>query len=105
MNHTPGPWKALRMGHEQIKGWYVRSDDSVHITGWGSVTQTEANARLIAAAPLMLKELEAIEWVEMGTTEDEKPYIICPSCQHENVHNVDCRLKAAIAAAKPEVEG
>ena len=59
----------------------------------------EVNAQLLEAC-------EAIEWVEMGTLEDETPYIICPSCENEKItgHTSNCRLDAAIAAAKGSIE-
>ena len=59
MTHTPGPWLVDSPNRKTNKGYEVRSSNDECITGWGSVTQTEANARLIAAAPDMKKELEA----------------------------------------------
>lgn len=59
--HTPGPWKAEdNMSNEHKgKGWIVRGVDGKPLTGWGSITTTEANARLIAAAPDLLAVCEA----------------------------------------------
>ncbi len=59
MTHTPGPWKAHHYRIDDKDHWDVRSEDGTHITGWGRVTQPEANARLIAAAPEMLAALKA----------------------------------------------
>jgi len=64
--HTPGPWAAGRRGVPDPKGreWEVRDGEGWPITGWGCVRQTEANARLIAAAPDLLKALTALPYIE-----------------------------------------
>ncbi len=61
--HTPGPWHASKAGHHTI--WAA---NEVLITDCDTLDprqpptdQTQANARLIAAAPLMLEALENIE--------------------------------------------
>lgn len=59
--HTPGPWKARRdseLDHEGKLRFEIYSHKGEAITGWGCVRQTEANARLIAAAPEMLEALK-----------------------------------------------
>ena len=60
-NHTPGPWVSLPtyVGKDGYSkgGYEVKTVAGESVTGWGRVTQTEANARLIAAAPEMLEVL------------------------------------------------
>ena len=51
--HSPGPWEAkAQAGTEPTDeaGWFIVSEDGTSITGWGQVTQTEANARRIVTA-------------------------------------------------------
>lgn len=67
MKHTPGPWTIgptphyLRMGQEGVP-LTIRSPHHTEeiATVWTCCLPTEANARLIAAAPLMLEALELI---------------------------------------------
>ena len=60
MTATPGPWKASTIPGDSSK-WEVRDSKGKSITGWGRVTQTRENARLIAAAPEMKKRVEELE--------------------------------------------
>ena len=56
MTHTPGPWELIELG-------YGISVGNVAWIGFGTAHSREehaANARLIAAAPELLKELKAI---------------------------------------------
>ena len=62
MEHTKGPWSATRWAIGD--GWRVHvlhtADNDVHdaicdLDTWQSDDQTEANARLIAAAPELLE--------------------------------------------------
>ena len=75
MAHTPAPWEA--------KGW---EDGTWSIAAWAGDTDgghiaelpyelvaDEANARLIAAAPLMLEELE---YVASGLAHIDTPWAI-----------------------------
>ena len=66
MNHTPGPWRwYARVDKEYPRGIRSRGGKSgegpIHIAAvrWGDDTG-EANARLIAAAPTLLAELEIL---------------------------------------------
>ena len=57
--HTPGPWKAVRLACQEDRHKYTHevvadSDDQI------SWLTTEANARLIAAAPELLETLESL---------------------------------------------
>ena len=47
----------------------------------------------------LVEALEKIEWKELGTLEDETPYIICPDCENEKAqgHKKDCGLEQALA--------
>lgn len=74
MSHTPGPWSATK--HDESCGyWHVDSPGTAmggvatcYSTASGS---TEANARLIAAAPDLLAALVAM----LATQEQTKPAI------------------------------
>ncbi len=63
-----------------------------------SGNEIEANARLIAAAPLMLKELQRVEWL------GNEDFTMCPNCWRYqwNGHATDCTLDATIKAATGE---
>lgn len=63
MMHTPGPWSYTEnieacIAFGTADGWEVGSAE--HETGVAFVPGSEANARLIAAAPDMLEALETI---------------------------------------------
>ena len=60
MTHTPGPWKCKKVG--SLADYDIR-DEKNYPLAWvehSQIHDTEANARLIAAAPEMLKALEAV---------------------------------------------
>jgi hypothetical protein len=51
-DHTPGPWHASKGGHDRLI--YAESEtafDLAIVRGGGNDAETDANARLIAAAP------------------------------------------------------
>lgn len=65
--HTPGPWKALKATvRGETTEWFVTDDDDEGVAVIAScVTDktgepSEANARLIAAAPELLEALEGL---------------------------------------------
>jgi hypothetical protein len=64
MTHTPGPWTASHISDDERIG--IITNDNGIIVGCGSHL-TEANARLIAAAPDLLA---ALEWA-MDQIEDD----------------------------------
>lgn len=85
--HTPGPWEARKGA-----GWYVARPryreatlavgmDYVTLvtspseTPWNDDVESEANARLIAAAPELLKALE-------GITEEVRNVGYSPAIEH-----------------------
>lgn len=61
--HTPGPWNLVWWGNETYPYplSILANNDGAWVTRGGTVS-SEANARLIAAAPAMLEALKA--WVE-----------------------------------------
>lgn len=71
--HTPGPWsyqEAVEAPFGSLDKWYVFADDAPEGAKLPAVVDTEANARLIAAAPSMLSILETVyarttnEWLQ-----------------------------------------
>jgi hypothetical protein len=58
----------------------------------------EADARLMAAAPLLLDVLQDLEWI----WEESEQGFCCPVCghRHELEHVDDCELAAALVAAR-----
>ena len=77
--HTPGPWvfdKAHRVGfivHKKNYGYIVGTQDE---EGRYGAIESEANARLISAAPDLLEVLEKVQaWMD-GGDDDELAYEI-----------------------------
>lgn len=75
--HTKGPWKAFVRGstfaimdnhHDEIIHW--SGFDSATAKGAKSLDKKRANARLIAAAPDLLKELKKVVFDWDGEPED-----------------------------------
>ena len=65
--HTPGPWK-VRLTHKELSGIdYLdittlgETERICHVDSTVPKHETEANARLIAAAPSMLEALRSIK--------------------------------------------
>ena len=62
MNHTPGPWKWKTTGYRHLM---TTAGADIHDFGCGCCSCTgdlsDADARLIAAAPELLKALETLE--------------------------------------------
>ena len=93
--HTPGPWEAVS-DHDWHSGWKFGVAGVVPVNH----TITEANARLIAAAPDLLEALEAIERIKDIWLPD------CAEDQHQEemivLHKARTIMLAAIAKAKGE---
>lgn len=102
MKHTPGPWIA-EQPFEVIseEGWAICDVDN------NDGGDAESNARLIAAAPDLLKAcLDALVLVELDYTgSPEAAYIVRGQAEGEDeVINVIDALKAAIDKAEGGVE-
>jgi hypothetical protein len=102
---TPGPWQA-RLVHTQMDdaGSTVGTVGPRHPDGrqWMVFSDaphgdTEADARLMAAAPQMLDALERLQW---GA--DPGGWSKCPVCANgeSSGHTDGCRLAAALRAAR-----
>jgi hypothetical protein len=101
--HTPGPWKAAP--HLLGEGtWRVfvpkAADDDMHdaiadLEHWQSFGATEANARLIAAAPTLLEAVEETERIL-------RPYV---HGSDDEIERLYYKARAAIRAAKGESNG
>lgn len=106
MRHTPAPWhyseEVSRHGTRLVFG-----PDNHLVADAGRVHQrtdveTEANARLIAAAPDLLKKLEtAIAWIE-GLPDRINVMLDDPSTPM--THELLPQLRAAIAKASPTAQ-
>ena len=59
MSHTPGPWQAARAPHGVMDIFNANGQDI--LTLYRDDEETQANARLIAAAPTMLDALHQAE--------------------------------------------
>ncbi|HGP0655564.1 TPA: hypothetical protein ACKP0Q_000751 [Stenotrophomonas maltophilia] len=83
--HTPGPWSHSK--GERHNFFYIDSPsgDVVYVTGSLQPDHVEANARLIAAAPELLAELEMLSNIVEG-------------CGMATMPEVECRLVSARAA-------
>lgn len=62
MSHTPGPWAYDQETDNSTDFWVFQSDGPVRV----AVECSEADARLIAAAPDLLAALQAIVCHEQG---------------------------------------
>ena len=58
-NHTLGPWKVVPALSSPGRFCVITESDGISITGWGSVTQADSDAKLIAAAPDLLEACES----------------------------------------------
>ena len=91
--HTPGPWNLVWWGNEEYPyPLSVLADrNSAWVARGGSVS-SEANARLIAAAPDLLDELQNIANASPHTWDDPSDF----------QGWAQSRARAAIAKAKGE---
>lgn len=84
---TPGPWTAQRTkqiaGITVAPGWFISPDQGekpvldiahVHLSASQNEKTQEANARLMASAPELLRELEAARKV-IADALDNMPYL------------------------------
>ena len=103
--HTPGPWKAMRLDH----GWHIGPHPggvcTIHDnTDGSSRSEQEANARLIASAPELLAQRDALR----EAAEKVEGYLDYPGGTMKTaaapaLTAAECRdiLRTAIAKAKP----
>ncbi len=102
MSNEHGPWTWVGVTNCD-SGWGhycvapVGSDKQVCIIS----NQPLSVARLIAAAPALLKVAEAVEWMDVAAGQGEC-MTICPWCENEKHegHAPDCIRQAAIAQAR-----
>lgn len=108
MTHTPGPWKAVKVGNTKVTQAVIADTQygfhliaTTHPIPIENTGRQEENARLIAAAPELLEALEAIRREPQG----------CPMCDagvlrnKDKNHWPDCpyeMARAAIAKARGE---
>ena len=123
MKHTPGPWEFDGMMYifgKSVGGCQMKESSHMvaQIRGWGhlqylgeetAISIQEANAHLIAAAPTMLKQLEAnlevlrrVEW--SGTERANRE--VCPLCLNERAekHDSFCSLIAEIQKTEAAIK-
>lgn len=116
MAHTPGPWtltqRTCSIGccddiHEVAGQYPEDAEPCRHIATvnggnavWLHEGESEANARLIAAAPDMLALLEELEW---NVTEEYFGNQFCPvcdGCKDTRGHAADCKLAELLKRLK-----
>lgn len=100
-SHTPGPWQArfiyrmIQQARKFPKGLLVAAPPE---NDW-------ADARLMAASPDMLAELERVQWVYYVGSNPDRKFAYCPCCEGVSAddggkgHLPSCTLAAAIAKA------
>lgn len=91
--HTPGPWRVNSVGPARFiydstpEGWAVADVKTFH--GRHPEGQSEANARLIAAAPLLLAALKMVApcWPLDGIPKggEHLPYAVTARAIHEAI--------------------
>lgn len=110
MGHTPDPWQIIPPS-DHTENWMIAQVPPANNTApfyIGAVytyepkhkeVDAEANANLMGNALLMFQVLEAVEWIDGMRGHD-----ICPRCLHiqSDGHADDCKLAAALAAARGE---
>lgn len=104
--HTPGPWEVVQHNHVDDELWLSVNQhaDAEGMREWVAeikylTTDPErqwANARLIAAAPELLRMLKATEWVRANSP------AFCYVCGRERWvgHAEDCEVSNAIRKAE-----
>ena len=101
--HTPGPWEANEHGeiwrhYRDEMGNRVSHPIGEAVAVPGLEHQQLPNAKVMAAAPMLLDALKAVEvWVVLGMARD--PNYTHPQAL-ENARNDHAALRAAIAAAE-----
>lgn len=101
--HTPGPWhwdgNPCNYDKEQEAPWLVDASDSFPPILGGTITcQLDADARLIAAAPELLKTLSKT----LKTIEEALAYGYLPAGTEQELETQAAEIRAAIAKATGE---
>lgn len=107
MSHTPGPWvtKGFKIWEERkfVQGRAgIVGEASI---SWHDSKTTEANARLIAAAPDLLQALEDLEIAEQIYRHNHDLHgagDMRTGQSWDKMRKAGDRARAAIAKAKPE---
>lgn len=112
MKHTPGPWKT-ELNHSRSYSseddgvWEVNAPDpdgpfgeqNVAILDVKGDVETEANARLIAAAPNLLEVVKYLHWwIEEGGA--SKPISLSGLMDDNGERTIADAVRAAIAKAE-----
>jgi hypothetical protein len=102
-NHTPGPWRTPVLSGDSLNSGNltVWHEEQKIATVWNHHGKNaDANARLIAAAPLMLEALVAREqWCRYDESEDGD--VATGSAMYAKVVEL---IAAALAATRPAAE-
>jgi hypothetical protein len=96
--HTPGPWVYEKTGYVKSEGCYIA--EVLHGPDCPDVDEVKENARLIAAAPDLLKALEACEEIMRRAIGDRLPILKGTYCEEEDWQAALRKARSAIAKAK-----
>ncbi len=98
VKHTAGPWNTTqrRQGRSPFPQYSIESAE-IYVAKVDINMASEANARLIAAAPTMLEALEKLCAIRPQSACDENPDHYPESCRW-------CKAKAVIRLAKGETK-
>ena len=91
MPHTPGPWNTIWESGTHIIDANAGKTDIAHVINRGNPDTTEANARLIAAAPELLEALQMVNAFYSEGVDEEDP----------TERSVMAAVRAAIGKAAP----
>ena len=104
--HAPGPWQIGFDDGSGVDEYYiVDPNDNAVVHGQGDCCKIggirdEANALLIAAAPLMLEALQELEWA--WNDEGGNRCLSCRGWADIKEHRAHCRLGNAIQSVTGE---
>jgi hypothetical protein len=114
---TPGPWKwTSESENNELVDLVSATDGTAVLSSSGAygyesaIAVSDDNAQAIAALPLLIEALEAVEWIDDTYIDPDRPpedSLVCPFCEHIKPygHSQECRLAQALAAAKGETNG
>ena len=93
--HTPGKWEWGELGDLAVGNLLI-----AYCTYYGIEVPNPADKAMIAAAPDLLRVLEAVEWV-YNSREGQGECQWCRELERDG-HAPDCQRQAAIAKARGE---